>query len=223
MNRNIVKRVIQVILTLVIQMAILFLCAGTIRWPWAWGLLSVNVLILFINFLVLPKEVIEERGRKKENVKKWDRVISGIGIIPFVGLYAVAGLDRRFYGSPELGDSVHLAAMLCYFLGSMLATWAMVNNKFFSTMVRLQTERGHTVAMGGPYRFVRHPGYLGFVVTMFAVPPAVGSLYGLIMSAASMVLFIVRTALEDRTLRAELVGYAEYANRVKYRLLPGIW
>nr|HPN13611.1 hypothetical protein [Spirochaetota bacterium] len=75
MNRNIVKRIIQVILTLVIQVAILFLCAWTIRWPWAWALLCVNVLILFINFMVLPKEVIEERGRKKENVKKWDRVI----------------------------------------------------------------------------------------------------------------------------------------------------
>jgi len=223
MNRNIVKRIIQVILTLVIQVAILFLCAWTIRWPWAWALLCVNVLILFINFMVLPKEVIEERGRKKENVKKWDRVISGIGIIPFVGLYAVAGLDRRFYWSPEYGDSIHLVAMLCFFLGSMLVTWSIVNNMFFSTMVRLQAERGHAVATGGPYRFVRHPGYLGFLVTFIATPLAVGSLYALAASAAGVALFIVRTALEDRTLRAELPGYAEYAKKVGYRLLPGIW
>ena len=105
----------------------------------------------------------------------------------------------------------------------MLVTWAMVSNRFFSTMVRLQTDRGHQVATGGPYRFVRHPGYVGFIVSTIAVPLILGSLYGLILSAASVILMIIRTALEDKTLQTELGGYAEYAKQVRYRLIPHVW
>jgi protein-S-isoprenylcysteine O-methyltransferase Ste14 len=223
MNKDIVRRVIQVLVSMVIQMGILFLCAWTFRWQWAWALLAVNVLILTINFLVLPKEVIEERGRKKKNVKKWDRVLSTVAIVPLFGIYVVAGLDYRFYWSPEYGDAIHLAGLLVYFLSSLFFTWAMVNNRYFSTMVRLQPERGHTVASGGPYRFVRHPGYLGFCITFIATPLSLGSLWGLAVSAVAVALFVTRTALEDRTLQEELEGYADYAKRVKYRLLPGVW
>lgn len=223
MNRNIVKRVMQVLLSFIIVGVILFLTAWTVRWLWAWVLVAANTVILAINFLALPREVIEERGRKKENVKKWDRILSAISIIPSLGIYAVAGLDYRFYWSIELDGGIHAAALLLYFLGSMLVTWAMVSNRFFSTMVRLQTDRGHHVATGGPYRFVRHPGYVGFILSNLMIPLILGSLYGLIASAVSVSLLVIRAGLEDGTLKAELEGYAEYARNVRYRLLPYIW
>jgi protein-S-isoprenylcysteine O-methyltransferase Ste14 len=99
----------------------------------------------------------------------------------------------------------------------------MVSNKFFSTAVRIQMDRDHTAASGGPYRYVRHPGYVGFIVTSFATALALGSLRALIPAAFVMCLLTVRTALEDRTLQKELPGYKEYAQRVRYRLLPGVW
>ena len=223
MNKNIIKRIIQVLFTFILTGAIMFLSAWTIRWQWAWVLISANIVILIINLFVLPAEVIEERGRKKQNVKTWDKILTVISIAPYFGLYVVAGLDYRFYWSTELDLCVRVTSLFCYFLGSMLATWAMVSNRFFSTMVRLQTDRGHQVATGGPYRVVRHPGYVGFIITTIAVPLILGSLYGLIVSAISVSIFIIRTALEDATLKAELEGYIEYSKNVRYRLIPFVW
>ena len=223
MNKNIIKRLFQVLLTFLLQSIIMFISAWTIKWQWAWILISANIFILLINLYVLPIEVIEERGRKKENVKKWDKILASASIIPILGIYAVAGFDYRFYWSIDLDASIHIISLVCYFFGSMLFTWAMVSNNYFSTMVRLQTDRGHQVATGGPYRFVRHPGYIGFIVTMIAIPLILGSLYGLIMSAIAVIIFVIRTALEDKTLKAELEGYLDYSKRVKYRLFPHIW
>lgn len=223
MNKNIVKRVIQVLFTFILTGAIMFFSAWTIAWKWAWVLISVNILVLVINFFVLPAEVIEERGRKKENVKAWDRVLAVLGIAPYFGMYVVAGLDYRFYWSPVLDESIQAIGLLCYFLGSMLVTWAMVSNRFFSTMVRLQADRDHTVATGGPYRFVRHPGYVGFIITSITTPIILGSLYALPASALSVMLLVIRTALEDATLKAELEGYIDYSKKVRFRLLPFIW
>ncbi len=223
MNKNIAKRTIQVLLLYLVIFTILFLSAWTIRWQWAWVFVAANVVILAINFVVLPREVIEERGRKKENAKKWDRVLTAISIIPYFGLYVIAGLDYRFCWSMEVDVSIRLLALLFYILGAMLSAWAMVSNRFFSTVVRLQTDRGHTVATGGPYRFVRHPGYVGFIISNLMIPLLLGSLWGFLASAISVAFLVIRTALEDRTLRSELDGYAGYAQKVRYRLLPHVW
>ncbi|MBU0705027.1 MAG: isoprenylcysteine carboxylmethyltransferase family protein, partial [Chloroflexi bacterium] len=104
-----------------------------------------------------------------------------------------------------------------------LFTWGMTANKFFSTSVRIQEERGHTVASEGPYRYVRHPGYVGYIIALFATALALGSLWALVPAVLATCLFVVRTALEDRTLQKELAGYKEYAQQVRYRLLPGVW
>jgi len=99
----------------------------------------------------------------------------------------------------------------------------MASNKYFSTSVRLQDERGHSVASGGPYRFVRHPGYVGFILFTLSTPVALGTLWGLIPAGIIGLILIVRTGLEDRMLQEELPGYREYAKRVQFRLLPGLW
>lgn len=223
MNKNIAKRIATVLFWFFVESVLLFVSAGTIKWLWAWVLIGAYLCLLVINSFIMPREVIEERGRKKENVKKWDRVLTGLGAIPMIGVYIVAGLDFRFHWSAEPGTGVHVISLLVFLLGFMFTTWAMMSNRFFSTMVRLQTDRGHAVATGGPYRFVRHPGYVGFIITAMTLPLILGSLYGLIPGALSCVFLIIRTALEDRTLQKELEGYTEYAKRVRYRLLPYVW
>jgi protein-S-isoprenylcysteine O-methyltransferase Ste14 len=108
-------------------------------------------------------------------------------------------------------------------LGYALVVWATASNAYFSQVVRLQSERGHAVATGGPYRFVRHPAYIGTILFELAAPILLDSWWALIPGALNAVLFLVRTSLEDRTLRSELEGYQEYASQVRFRLLPGIW
>ena len=223
MNKNVLKRLIQVVFTLIIQGIILFISAWTIKWHWAWIFLSLGIIILIINLSVIPVELMEERGKKKENVKKWDKISTSIITIPMLGIYIVSGLDYRFGWSINLNILIHIAGLVFYFLGSMLFTWSMVSNKYFSTMVRIQIERGHEVAMGGPYKYIRHPGYVGFIVMVLATPLSLGTLYALLMSGITTILLIIRTSLEDKTLKNELDGYLEYSNKVKYKLIPFIW
>jgi len=184
----------------------------------------VGVGILIINVLVMPPELIAERGRTdKKDIEGWDRVVTTINILPALGVPIVTGLDERLGWSPQFVSAIHLMGLAFMVLGQGLFTWAMVSNKFFSTSVRIQMDRDHTVATGGPYRVVRHPGYVGYIVSAFATPLALGSLWALIPVAITLCLFVVRTALEDRTLQAELDGYKEYTQRVRYRLVPGLW
>jgi len=136
----------------------------------------------------------------------------------------VGGLDERFGWSPPLDSAIHITALISYALGQGLFSWAMASNKFFSSVVRIQMDRNQTVATGGPYRYVRHPGNVGYITSFFlATPVALGSSWALIPGGIGTLLLIIRTALEDRTLLEELDGYKEYAQQVRYRLLPGIW
>jgi len=223
LTRKIRKRMLQVVVQFLILAAILFISSGRLDWVWAWAYLGLGVIILAINVLVMSPELIAERGEIKENIKPWDRVLTTLIILPTLGAPIVAGLDERFGWSPELALAVHLVALAFWALGQGLFTWAMASNVFFSGAVRIQMDRGHTVATGGPYRYVRHPGYVGYIITWFATSLALGSLWALIPAGLVMCLMIIRTALEDRTLQEELDGYKEYAQQTRYRLLPGIW
>jgi protein-S-isoprenylcysteine O-methyltransferase Ste14 len=223
MKKDILRRIAQTILTLFMQGFILFITAWTFKWVWAWILISGGVIILVINAIVLPQEVIAERGKKKENVKKWDRILTSINIIPLLGVYILSGLDYRFHWTMDLQTGIHIMGLALAFLGSMLFTWAMVSNKFFSTLVRIKDERGHKVATEGPYKYVRHPGYFGYILMTLATPISLGSLYALSMALIVAVIFVIRTLLEDNALKTELNGYEEYSKTVKYKLMPFIW
>lgn len=223
MNKDIIRRLIQVFSILILQGAILFISAGTISWKWAWYVLFLAVVLIILNSIVLPAEVIEERGRKKENVKKWDKMLSSIISVWVILMYVFSGLDRRFHWTGDIAVFINIAGLVFIFLGSLLFTWSMASNKFFSTLVRLQTDRQHTVATEGPYKFVRHPGYLGYIIFTLATPVALGAFWGLVFSGIIGILLIVRTALEDATLKKELPGYAEYTENVKYKLIPLLW
>jgi protein-S-isoprenylcysteine O-methyltransferase Ste14 len=143
--------------------------------------------------------------------------------IPSLGLLILSGLDKRFGWMPSLPLWVFILGVLLFILGYSFLLWAMYTNQFFSQIVRIQTERGHTAVTEGPYRIVRHPGYAGMLVTFPGCVFILASLYGLILYLLYAVLVILRTSLEDRTLQAELPGYAEYAQHTRYRLIPGVW
>ena len=222
-ERNVHRRFMQVIMQIVLFAVLLFVSAGRLLWPWAWIYLGIYVAGVIANAFILPKNVIEERGKSKENVKEWDKVITTLSIFPSLGLFIVAGLDYRFGWSTKVSIWIQLASLVLMILGYALFVWAMVSNPFFSTAVRIQLDRDHKTATEGPSQYVRHPGYLGFIASNLATALVLGSLWALIPGAITAGLLIVRTALEDSTLRKELDGYKEYAEKVKYRLIPGIW
>ena len=223
LTRRVRKRMVQVVVQFLVLAAILFISSGRLDWVWAWAYLGVGVGILAINVLVMSPELIAERSEIKENVKGWDKVLGTVIGVLTLGALVVIGLDARFGWSPRLALAIHLGALVSWTLGQGLFSWAMASNVFFSGAVRIQIDRDHTVATGGPYRYVRHPGYVGYITSWLATPLALGSLWALIPAGLVVCLMVVRTALEDRTLLEELDGYRDYAGQVRYRLLPGVW
>jgi protein-S-isoprenylcysteine O-methyltransferase Ste14 len=222
-KKNILKRLIQVMMSVILIAIILLVSAGKIDWIYAWVYITSSLLVIIINAFIFPTELISERGRKKENIEKWDRLISGLITFPWLALYIVSGLDIRFGLSLELASWIHITGLVIFALGNAFVSWAMISNIYFSTVVRIQYDRGHTVSIGGPYRFMRHPGYVGMIIYLLASPIILGSIWALIPASLAVILFIIRTAFEDNTLKNKLEGYKEYAEKVKYRLIPGIW
>ena len=226
LSRGVVNRFIQLAIAIIVQALILFGTAGSLRYPEGWAYLIQYVGFIILNaFLLLPggKELIEERSRILENTRGWDRVVSVLYAIFGLGILVVAGLDWRFGWSPQLPLAAQAAGWIVMALGYGLFSWAMYSNKFFSAMVRIQDERGHAVAIGGPYRYVRHPGYIGIIVYSLAAPVMFSAWWVYVPATLLVVVILIRTVLEDRTLRSELEGYTAYARRVPYRLVPGVW
>ena len=207
------------------QAAVLFLSVG--RWNWAMGWAFVTLTALWVSataLVVIPRnpDLLAERLGPRKGAKTWDAVIMSIIGVALVACYIVAGLDVR-YEWTRISLPLQITALVIVVLGYALTVWATAANAFFSLIVRIQRERGHTVAAGGPYRFVRHPAYVGGVALYLATPVMLGSLWALIPGGLSAVLMVVRTVLEDKMLLNELDGYKAYAVQVRYRLLPGVW
>jgi len=222
-KHNILRRVGQVASIYIAVALILFISAGSFDWPYAWLYMAIYFLITIIGSLFLPLEVIAERGSKKGNVEEWDTVLSGLIISISLSMYLVAGLDFRWRWSPELATGSHLASIFIFILGCALEIWAMRANRFFSTAVRIQFEREHMVCSSGPYRYVRHPGYLGMIMYNSASPIFLGSLWAMMPAIMIVSLFVIRVWLEEKTLLQKLPGYGQYAARIRYRLLPWLW
>lgn len=215
-----------IVIFLVLQAIILFLAAGRLNWTWAWVFLGICLVSVSINGTIMLRtcpETIAERGRPKET-KGWDKVVAGLyGLALFLVLPLVAGLDVRFGWTRELSAAWNIAGSVILAVGLGIGGWAMIANAYFSTAVRIQSDRGHTVCRTGPYRFVRHPGYLGFILQSLGTPFLLGSLWALTPGIIAAALMIIRTSLEDRMLQAELPGYLDFVQEVRYRLVPGIW
>jgi protein-S-isoprenylcysteine O-methyltransferase Ste14 len=218
------RRVIQLGVFIALQAAILLVGSGRPGWTRAWVYLASYVgLIALTRVVVRDPELFAERARLRKDAKGWDKWLSALFSVLGLGLLVVAALDARFGWSRPTSTALAAVGLAAFFAGFGASVWAMASNRFFSTQVRIQADRGHTVATGGPYRFLRHPGYAGFIVGGLGVPLLLGSRWALVPAALTAAVVVVRTALEDRTLRDELPGYAEYACRVRHRLVPGIW
>ena len=222
------RAVLRFALLLLVFPVLLFLPAGTLNWPMGWTFVAVllgGTLVSRVIVLRFHPSLAEERGRfgRKEGVAPWDRVL--MPVVAMVGTVAqmiVAGLDHRF-GWSVVPPWLPWASLGVLALSVAVTTWAMAANRFFSAVVRIQTDRGHQVVDRGPYALVRHPAYAAGLPVQPAMVLALGSLWGLIPAGLTLIVMVVRTALEDRMLRAHLPGYEEYARRVRYRLIPGIW
>jgi len=205
---------------------VMFLCAGDWQWPMGWLYLAIFGGVNIVSVLVVPidQELMEERTQLKEDVKPWDKWLARIpsAFFPF-GFVIVAALDHRFGWSGGFSAGLVIAAVVVSIAGYGFSLWAAQVNKFYARYVRIQKERGHTTVTDGPYRIVRHPGYAGLIWYCLASVVVLESVWALIPVGIIIVLLVVRTALEDQTLRAELPGYVEYSQKTHYRLLPWIW
>ena len=135
----------------------------------------------------------------------------------------MAGLDHRYEWSGEFPLWLDLVGIALIAAGYAFASWALAENRFFYSVVSIRTDRGHAVCDTGPYRFVRHPGYAGNIVALFGIVLALDSAWTLVPVALALIISVTRTVLEDRTLQDELPGYRDYARRVRFRLIPGVF
>jgi protein-S-isoprenylcysteine O-methyltransferase Ste14 len=159
-----------------------------------------------------------------QNAKAWDKVLAPLMAVSIgFPMVIVAGLDHRHGWSPEFPLWLIVLGFILISLGYAFAAWALAENRFFSSVVRIQTDRGHVVCDTGPYRVVRHPGYAGNIPPLVGIVLALGSVWTLVPAAMALIIAVIRTVLEDQTLQEELPGYRDYARRVRYRLIPGIY
>jgi protein-S-isoprenylcysteine O-methyltransferase Ste14 len=203
----------------------MFWSAGRLDWWPAWAVLAIWGFWFAAEDITLRSNpaLMAERMSPPKGGKTWDSTLLSILRLVQLARYILAGLDQRFGWTEGFPLAAQIAALAACLLGTTLFAWAMASNKFFSQVVRIQSERSHAVAKGGPYRFVRHPAYTGTILFELALSTLLASWWALLAGGICALLFVLRTALEDRTLQAELPGYQEYARQVRFRLIPGLW
>jgi protein-S-isoprenylcysteine O-methyltransferase Ste14 len=207
----------------------LFGSAGTFDWLMAWIYIGLSVIGFVISRFIVFRtnpDLLRERAQMMDHrdTAKFDRILS-----PFLALVGptliglVAGFAIRFEWIPVFPPWVQWIGLVTYVLATVFGSWALIVNRFFSGVVRIQRERGHKVIKTGPYAIVRHPGYLGGTLGYLGMVFILGSPWAFIPYIFQMTVLVWRTALEDRMLQVDLPGYVEYTHQTRYRLVPGIW
>lgn len=218
------KLIFKSIFFLALIIAITFIGAGRIDYWQGWIYNGLNIIFLLLSYFLLPRELIEERLKPKEGMKKWDKIYYIVSLPVYFAILIISILDGgRFDWEPRIPILVVIIGVVVYIIGQIIILWAKKVNRFFSSVVRIQKDRGQTVCKDGPYRLVRHPGYLGGLLYTIVTPFVLSSFWGLIPVVIAVILLFIRTYLEDKTLQRELEGYMDYTNEARYRLLPGIW
>jgi protein-S-isoprenylcysteine O-methyltransferase Ste14 len=231
-----IKTILKTVISFLLALLFIFLpliVSGDYRWQQGWWYCIIALIFTIVSRIFAIRknpDLARERASflAAEGIKEWDKKLLPyiVYYLPLLAMVAI-GLDHRFSWSdflPALRSGFASGLGVGLFIGGyLLSTWAFVENRFFSSVVRIQTDRGHTVCDSGPYRWVRHPGYLGGIFSWLGTPLILGSLWGFFPIIALIILYIVRTRLEDQTLQAELSGYKQYAQKVRYRLFHGLW
>ncbi len=206
--------------------ASIFVIAGKLAYWQGWlfcAIFFISLVIVSVKF-ASKIDLLRERIKPGPGVKWWDKIFFIFHIIFIMSLFDISVFDGgKFHWSPQLPAIVYIAAYIIMMLSCYFVLWAMWTNNFFSSKVRIQTDRGQYVVQDGPYSFVRHPGYLGIILFLLCLPLVFGSLWGLIPAGLDVIALITRTYLEDRMLQKELAGYTDYAKKVRYRIMRGIW
>lgn len=203
-----------------------FLVAGRLDYWEGWVFNGLNILFVVLTFVLLldRKDLIRERLKPGKGMKHWDLVYYLVSTPWFFVMFILSILDAaRYSWNPPVPFFMIVLGIVLYCLGQVFLLWAKRTNRFFSSVVRIQQDRNQTVCTTGPYRFIRHPGYLGGLIFTAGTPLMLGSYWGLLPAVLSLIILIWRTALEDATLRKELPGYVQYSTQVKYRLIPYLW
>ena len=219
-------KIIRLIFSIILFLALFFLPAGTFRWTEAWILIAFYLLTVSVAILWLKKNdpgLLKERMQRKKDVKTWDRILILFYVFFLMILLIVTGLDAVRFGLSDVPLVLKVVGFLGFIPGFILGFWAMRENSYLSDMVRIQKDRGHKVCQTGPYRFVRHPMYVGVITMFFCTSLVLGSYYGLIPALLLTIIIGIRTHFEDKMLHEELPGYREYAEKTRYRIIPGIW
>ncbi|NVM53293.1 MAG: isoprenylcysteine carboxylmethyltransferase family protein [Candidatus Helarchaeota archaeon] len=225
LKKALVQMTVRTIIGLALMSLALFLSVGHLDVPRGWLTLGLYLGFAITEILIFYKwnpDLIIARMQRRIGPYKWDKVFMVLLGVFLYGMFVVYGLDIRFQWW-SLNKYYIIVGLVLFLVGGILLTWSMVVNRYFENIVRIQTDRAHKVISAGPYSVIRHPGYLGAGVQMIAFPFIIGSGIGLFIVIAIIIMMVVRTSLEDKTLQNELDGYAEYAKRVKYKLIPYIW
>jgi len=223
------KYLVRLPLILILQAVVLFLSAGRFNLPRVWiylGAISIQTLASVMLISKFNPTLIMGRAQSitKQDIKAWDKVLMpAVLVIQYVVLLAVIGLDVGRFQWSSLGIIYTTVGFIMLVVGAVLGVWAAISNPYYEAVVRIQSDRDHKVVTTGPYRIVRHPGYVGAILAIVSTPLIIGSIFGLIPAGIVVILLFIRTALEDRTLQNELDGYSDYAHNVRYRLLPWVW
>ncbi|TET54925.1 MAG: isoprenylcysteine carboxylmethyltransferase family protein [Anaerolineales bacterium] len=228
-RRGVIAGVVKTVVGLILYAVMMFSIAGRWDWVWGWVFIGLFAIVSVVNILVLiptnPALLAQRsKGVREQGGKTWDKVLTSFasGLLPLAA-WIVSAMDVRHGWSQPMALELQIAGSVFFALGWVAILWATFSNSFFSTTVQVQEERGHAVATGGPYRYVRHPGYVGGIIYQLATPFLLGSWWALIPFGASIPLILLRTALEDKLLHEDLSGYREYAQRTRSRLIPGVW
>ena len=223
------RAVIGFALYLFLGPALLFLSAGTWNWPLAWVYVILGLVATVGSRLIVLKkhpDTLRERAQfaTSEGTPAWDRVLGPIiGLLGPLVMMVVAGLDHRYGWSSVIPRWGQYLATVAYAGGFGVSVWAMVVNRYFSAVARIQQDRGQVVVKEGPYHTVRHPSYAGAVLAYLALPIMLDAIWALIPAVGVIASVIIRTRLEDKLLLEKLDGYQRYAEETPYRLIPGLW
>jgi protein-S-isoprenylcysteine O-methyltransferase Ste14 len=221
-----VKLLIKGVFTNLVFSAILFICAGRMHYTQGWIFLSTNIFSTFMNYFTIHKnsELINERSKPGEGIKSWDKLLLGLSALIYVIIIVLAGLDSgRFQWTLNFNWYISISGVLLTIIGQILFLTARSQNNFFSVVVRIQKERGHFVCDTGLYKIVRHPGYLGTIISLMGLPLMTTSIWSIIPTIIAIFLVLIRTSLEDKTLFNELDGYVGYTRKTRYKLIPLVW